>query len=160
MIDIKKKVKKPSRAIKYMLDGLLKQSKRRNFKIEMATFGSTGLPSNNICYGCAATCTVQEIAGKNLTARMFLNSHDADDWSVITAKHLSFDIEQLEFFEYAINSFRTGSPGSILNFFSDAPNYEVWNKLYQLEINMQNNNWRDQIPKVIEAIKILESYNL
>lgn len=166
MIDIKKKVKKPSRAIQYMLDGLLKQSKRRNFKIEMMTFGSVDrINQNKVCFGCAATCAVQEISGKNLTPAMFRNCYYKDDWVTATSENLNFHRLQLRDFEFAINSFRIGQPEDILKFFDPEINgkviyNEMWRSIYALNIDLQNDTWRDQIPKIKEAIKILKSYNL
>jgi|SRR5688572_1417577 len=172
MLNIKQKVKKPSRALQYMLDGLEKQSRRRVFKINMNTFGQVGSPAlrgaenSKICYGCAATCAVQEIAGKNLTPSAFKNV-DADDYSEglnVRAKVSRIDAKELSDFEFAIDDFRRGGVSILLQFFnftSENPQYfELKYEILALDICMGSENWREEIPKVKQAIKILKRYRL
>ena len=49
-------------ALQAMVDGLKRQSKRKGFMVDMVTFGNV---SPETCYGCAATCTLQEMYGVN-----------------------------------------------------------------------------------------------
>ena len=52
---------KPSRAPQAMCDGLDTALLRDDFKVNMSTFGDPGTP--DICFGCAATCTVLQAEG-------------------------------------------------------------------------------------------------
>ena len=87
---------KPSIALQAMVDGLREQSKRKNFKVDMRTFGEGKYLNNPVmCYGCAATCTLQKIAGKNLTV-------DNINVNLDRAQFLKFELTELRRFEFAI----------------------------------------------------------
>lgn len=60
---IKDLAPKPSDAIKAMCVGLRRQSQRADFCISMGSFGDA---SFDMCYGCAATCAIQELAQRDL----------------------------------------------------------------------------------------------
>ena len=89
---------KPSRAVKAMCDGLEKQDKREGFVIYMATFG---IADDEICFGCAATCAIQEIAGKDFTDKEIEHVYER-------AAFLGFIFADLEFFENTIDELRNG----------------------------------------------------
>jgi hypothetical protein len=102
MKSILKHVPKPSSLLFAMIKGLEKQSKRKDFQVDMGTFGVArhrrGKP---ICFGCAATCTIQQIAGKNL-------NHSHIEYPVDRAKVLGFHDEELNRFESYVDSLRRG----------------------------------------------------
>ena len=52
-------INQPSQAIFAMCDGIEDALARSDFRIDMDTFGRT---ENNICCGCAATCTLQKLS--------------------------------------------------------------------------------------------------
>jgi hypothetical protein len=93
---IKDIITKPSEALQAMVDGLLEQSKRGDFKIDMDTYGT--YDENNICCGCAATCTVQKLLNKNL-----------DKENIDYESHSEFfGIEDIIEFESVMNEARMG----------------------------------------------------
>ena len=51
---------KPSEAIKFMLHALFVHASRDDFVIDSNTFGRIG---NRMCFGCMATCVLQEASG-------------------------------------------------------------------------------------------------
>ena len=118
IISIFNTVKTPSNAIQFMLDGLRTQSKRKDFKIDMNSYGAFDIikPATRnerkkiICYGCAATCAIQQIAQKNLIPGMIGDYDTRAQW-------LGFDEDELKQFEWALDSFRMGAFTKILNFF-------------------------------------------
>lgn len=52
------------KAIQSMIDGVKRQSARPGFEIQMSMWGCT---DGEICFGCAATSTVQEVCGHDFT---------------------------------------------------------------------------------------------
>ena len=96
MRKIKDIISKPSQAIRAMVEGLKAQSLRKDFVIEMGTFGSL---QDQLCAGCAATCAIQQIAGKNFT-----------DWRIekvlSRANFLYFEMGDLDYFEAIIDFIR------------------------------------------------------
>lgn len=101
MISILDKINhKPSVAIKFALDGIKTQTQRPDFRLNMGTFGDYA-PITKTCYGCAATCAIQEIAGKNLDQNTIFNLGKRSD-------ALGFDYKELEGFEGAIDCARNG----------------------------------------------------
>ena len=136
---------KPSRAIEMMLKGLLDEN--RPFEIDMGTFGRD---EGNVCFGCAATCASFEIY------------READlEFNVDTYARYkgSFNREVLKF-EEAIDMFRWGQATPLFQFFELEPYSGEIRKLKreieELNLNMATINWRDQIPKVEEAIALLK----
>jgi hypothetical protein len=102
MKKIKDIISKPSQAIRAMCEGLIDQNKRTDFIVNMDTFGSY---IDGICYGCAATCAIQNITGRNLTA--------GEQIERVTnrSKVLRLDHEDLERFEFIIDDVRRGNFG-------------------------------------------------
>jgi len=97
---------KPSDAVQAMIDGLRNQYKRLDFKIVMAAFAGN---SDNVCYGCAATCALQEISNKDLVSGD-INLHHRQ----VRAKKYNLDVHEVESFEMAIDLLRTGEPYYLL----------------------------------------------
>ena len=140
VIDLKETFRgKPSDALEYMCDGLLRQDKREGFEIDMATFGRFGDRFNRqVCFGCAATSTVQEVAGRNLDAS---NIHDR--------KSIGFDQYELCVFEMVINDVRLGSLRSLFDFCNLEIDPFEWEHLWL----MNNENWKSCITKVRKVIR-------
>ena len=109
-------ISKPSEAIRAMIEGLKENSDREDFKIDMGSFGKTD--ESNICFGCAATCTLQKLSGVKFTKE---NIFRADRRTIAINRHLSEgDIilsKQLFNFESAIDGLRTGCYIDIIYFF-------------------------------------------
>lgn len=146
-INIKETVKTPSAALQYMVDGLRNHHKRIDFKVDMDTFGR---PLWNVCYGCAATCTIQQIAGKNLTTD-FVGGTDR------RAYQLNLDCNEMDYFEDAINSARSGSLRALFYFFDLQQN---WNQSFDERFFLDNHNWFRKLHKVEELITELKMKGL
>lgn len=166
---IKELAPTPSEALTAMIAGLLKQSKRRKFKINFDTFGDQEVVKNGktICYGCAATCTLQELAHKNFVNGEIIN-YDT------RAEYLGFDKEDVDAFEKAINDARAFGFSSLFEYYGiDEGMYtQITSYLKKLvqepempdywEMEMNNYNWREMIPvmkKVITWLKEQELWN-
>jgi hypothetical protein len=101
---------KPSTAIWATLQGLETQSLRDDYKTNMKTYGVYDMVSK-VCYGCAATAAIQEIAGVNLDRT---NIETVEE----RALALGFDIKELTAFEEAIDGARAGRL-RLLGYFCD-----------------------------------------
>lgn len=89
----------PSAVVTAMCDGLEAMDKAQGFEIDMSTFGSYG---GGICFGCAATCTIQVAAGRRF---------GAGELGGLTAQSLpavSEDSDDLSRFERAVDRLRKG----------------------------------------------------
>jgi hypothetical protein len=155
---IKEIVKTPSQAIQFMIDGLLKQSKRRDFVIDMGDYGSVEYRTTKsgkdkkVCVGCAATCAIQEVAGKNLSPSKWLTFHGTD---YEQGRQLGFSEYEVSSFENAIDKVRKMQLAGIFRFF----NYEriphaAQKVIFELAENsgtffvLGTSNWKHQLPKV------------
>lgn len=137
-------ISKPSQALKAMCDGLEKQSQRRDFKVDMKTFGEV---SNGVCFGCAATCTMQELAKVNLVPNTICHRERA----------LGFDMVDCNTFELVMDSARAGSLIALFAYFN------IDHKLNPLPFKMwqlSTENWQQQLPIIRKGIVKLESENL
>lgn len=147
MINIKETLKKPSVALQMMMDGLIEQSKREDFEIDMHDFGRSD--GTKMCYGCAATCAIQKIAGKNLTVGNIAYSTDR-------AKYLGFRHNELRIFEDAIDQARKGDLYTLFEFFYSSDYLDDIN-IYQDRIYLRNaEDWEDKIPEIKRLIADLQ----
>lgn len=149
MISIKEKCEgKIWKALQFMADGLVNQSKREDFVIDMDTFGSVD-EQNNICYGCAATCAIQEIAGENFDKDIFA--------SPSRSRAIGLDRIELHDFEWCINTARQGILYSLFNFF-DKPRLhkDDFDGLFKLN----SNDWQEHLTKVQLLIDELKSQDI
>ena len=115
-------ITKPSQAIRAMVVGIRQQSRRKKFVVNMTTYGLAG--RDGICYGCAATCTIQKLARKNfkpkdLSSKIvnglihppFLTRENvAAEWGNTTRAVVSK-------FEHVINEVRQGRLKQLFEFF-------------------------------------------
>lgn len=150
MKSIKELAPKPSDALQAMVDGLLAQSKREDFKIEMESYGEIN-DHGTICFGCAATCAIQQIAMKNLPIRYEIERRS------FRAEYLELGYRELAFFERAINFARIGDLFFIFQFYNLEKEFDnIFNGSYFLD----NDNWKDELPKVEKLIAELKSKGL
>jgi hypothetical protein len=106
-ISIRDKVKsKPSVAITYAIKGLERLATKPGYCVNLHTYGRA---YDGICYGCAATAAIQEIAGKDLDESNIGNTQDR-------AKALGLEERELMAFESAINLSRSGRINKLLIF--------------------------------------------
>ena len=156
IINIKETVKLPSTALQYMVDGLLKQSKRKGFMINMETFGEledidTGKKSKQICIGCAATCAIQQLANKNLNKENI-------QYLARRAKYLGFDYVELDAFEMALDKFRYADFTYLFNFFGISGSRSmVWQYEKNYTYKLTTNSWKLILPEVKKLIEQLKS---
>jgi hypothetical protein len=151
MTSIKDIVKKPSAALQYMVDGLRNQSKRDGFVIDMNVFGDwRGSRTEDktrliICFGCAATCAVQEVFKINYT-------DESIEYRDLRALVINCDATDLGIFEEAIDEARLGIMDKLFKYFG----YSISVK-EGVRFSLRNENWEKQIPLVEEYIKELIS---
>jgi hypothetical protein len=143
MISIKEKIQsKPSVALQFMLDGLIKQSERADFKVDMRYFGAL---FEGVCCGCAATCAIQELTGINFDSKT-IKSVDT------RAEAISISESELLLFESAINEVREGCIILLFEFCNlDSSDYKPI-----FELCITTCNWENQLPRVKELIEDLE----
>ena len=126
---MKKKIRdiisKPSEAVDAMINGLLKQEVRKDFIIDMDTYGQVGKvhptdEGDNVCFGCAATCTVQEITSINYTSKssIYTIGNRSDSCGI--------DADDLGLFEAAIDELRQGNLYTLFMYFTLIHKYYVF----------------------------------
>ena len=144
VIDLKETFRgKPSDALEYMCDGLLKQDKREDFEIRMLTFGCS---IGQMCYGCAATSTIQQIAGRNLA-----------DSNILSRQLIGFDPRELNAFERVIDAARRGFLRQLFEFCEVTEvDYRKWGFLWF----MRDRNWKACIPIVRKAIREMRAVGI
>jgi hypothetical protein len=126
-------------AIEAMIKGLKKARKRKRFEVRMTTYGSADI-TRSICFGCAATVTLQEAAHRNFKP--------ANIWDGCRrAAFLGLDRSELGSFESALNSFRLGRPGCLFAFFGEQtpPMLVDW--------ALTDEDWEEELPKVKTYLK-------
>lgn len=155
MINIRETLKVPSAAIQSVIDGLEHQSKRDDFKINMRTFGEV---DGNICFGCMATCSIQEVAKRNL-------SLDNIHHSLKRANALDMDQFEIIYFENAIDSLRCGRIGALMAFFGhkyeDSPEIKaIFTHIQVNPFTIHTNTWREEIHHLKTLIYKLQKIGL
>ena len=123
-------------AIQAMIDGLFAADRRADFVIDMATYGSA---SDTICYGCAATCALQQITNCQLTHKTIY----------CKGQYLDDDIYFIRRFESAIDSFREGIsvPLQVFCGVHIPPHYHTW--------HLTTSNWKQEIYQIQEYVQEL-----
>ncbi|MCK5608229.1 hypothetical protein KAR91_40485, partial [Candidatus Pacearchaeota archaeon] len=115
-----------------------------SFKIDMTTFGNI---DNNVCYGCAATCALQQLYDVRFTSD---NIFKRD-------RVLDIDMIALAQFENAVDMFRTGNINFTARYFRLPCGFQ---DTYQWR--MKTRNYKEQFPivrKWLEKNKVILSKN-
>lgn len=150
MNTIKQYAPKVSDALRAMVAGLLEQDAREDFNIDMGSYGKfTPLPKpyKGVCFGCAATCAIQKLVGKNFNSEYIRNNYTR-------ALFLDIDHEELWQFEMAINSFRLYTDlRPLFEFYYGEEDFKALKLPCSLvygnnRLGMTNENWRDKLPVV------------
>ena len=137
---------KPSKALECMIEGLIKQSWRTDFVIDMRNYGCI---KGGICFGCAATCTIQQIANKNFNSSVITSLRSR-------AKFLNFSPEELNEFEIAMDYARSGYLPCLFLFLGFACERDIWcNRWF-----MTSGGWEQEIPKIRKAIQEMKEQGL
>jgi len=106
MRKIKDLVATASTAVRLMTKGLRNPI---NICVDMATYGEA---LNTICFGCAATCTIQQLMPRAFEATDMINRQCS--WSQLG----NMDVSDIEEFETAIDMFRKGVPFVLLKYYN------------------------------------------
>jgi hypothetical protein len=137
-------IDRPSQALQAMLDGLYEQYNRHDFRIDMRVYGAG---DGGVCYGCASTCTLQKLAGKDFTTAT-IDTRDS------RAAVLAVDANDLYIFEHAMDHARKGGCGLLFDFF-EIPR-PITSDLLSFPFYLTSGNWQDQVPSVRRAISLLQ----
>ena len=145
MKSIKELAPKPSDAIQAMIDGLKNYNSKPGFNIDMGTYGRA---VKGICFGCAATCTIQQIAGEDIPEN---NIHSLKDH----AYALDFDIREVIDFEFAIDSFRSNDVSPLFYFYGKENPIGLYTDWF-----LDTDNFMEQLPLVQEYCDQLKQMGL
>jgi len=140
---------KVSAALQAMIDGLKLQSQRKDFRVDMSTFGTFYDPENKeipVCFGCAATCTVQQLSKVNFTDSQI---DSLEERSFLTIQN-SNDLDR---FEDAIDCARMGNLISIFNYMDNLESYELSDSNRWL---LRTDDWQEQLPLVQDFVEMLK----
>jgi hypothetical protein len=148
---IKNLAPKPSDAIKAMIAGL-REIPSEDFQLNMMTFGRVEeRASRKICCGCAATCAVHKLAGRQPSVRYIGQSQQS--------VYLGFEVRDLASFEAAIDQFRCGHPMGLFCYYYGyesvrraVPTRLVDNQSWYLSTG----EWKSQIPRIERYVEELE----
>ena len=141
-------LKVPSNALQAMVDGLRYHSSRDDFRIAMNTFGDT---FHGVCFGCAATCTVQKATGKSFSPDRNIT------YSTVRAEVLGCEEYDLLDFEYVIDQARKGRLKSLFRYFEMSTKFDtVWNNRFDLH----SDDWAEQLGAVEEVIAEMKGVGL
>lgn len=123
----------PSSAIRAMINGLRNQSQRDDFSVDMLTFGAH---IGSTCFGCAATCAVQQATGINFT-------RDSIKSCVSKSKAVGVSPLHLQQFEYVIDDLRLGAIAPLFEYYD----LDIPRELICLDLPlMVNSTWEDSLP--------------
>lgn len=155
---IKDLISKPSEALEVMVQGLLNQDKREDFKVNMGTFWDDNIPQFGdapkviICFGCAATCFLQEIAKVNLT-------YDPAYPKSGIYRHTSMGLDprEADSFEDAIDMARGGELRDLFDLFGVL---DKWRRVFDNRFCLTTPTWKNDLPLVNSLIDDLKSEGL
>lgn len=140
MISIREKAPTPKAAVEAMIRGLRSSESWDHFALDMSTFGRI---KGEICFGCAATCTLIQLSEKELSEVDF-KGHIIN---LLSSRHraqgLGFiSTDELSDFEDAIDEFRCGHVQYLGDFYGvEMPEVdELW--------YLDTKNWKSELPKI------------
>lgn len=141
-------IQKPSQALEAMVKGLLKANRRKTFIVDMGTFGSVDT-SKRICYGCAATCTLQEICKHRFT------NIDIEDWEK-RAFALGLNPHEVSEFEIVMDDARRGKLLRLFVFFGFDIPHDCYLR-FEVDWFLNDMTWKNEISKVRKTIRLLKA---
>ena len=150
---------KASEALQAMVDGLRANAADPLFEVSMDSFGERS--SNDIYYGCAATCAIASLNGelysetvKDLVSEQFYGF----DFSFDDRKKEEGDFQKtLRDFECAMDEARQGGIYRLLNFVGETKG-DIFR--YNDRFYLSDNNWEQELPKVEVLIRELREAGL
>lgn len=139
------------RAVEAMIDGLKTQSERPDFVVDMDSFGRVNnhpITREPVCFGCAATCTVQQLVGVNFDTNNVLQS----------CHTVKVDVMHLDLvrFECVIEALRNGHLGPIFDYFKKDRQLVQHRNLPVL----RSYNWRENLQPYKELLHDLKAFDL
>jgi len=140
---------KVSTALQAMIDGLKFQSQRKDFRVDMATFGgfsNSGDKGSLVCFGCAATCTIQQLSEVNFTDSLIGSSSGRSRQTIRNSNDLAG-------FEEAIDCARMGNLISIFNYMGDRDSHEFSDDDRWF---LGTDDWQEQLPLVQDFVDMLK----
>lgn len=153
-------VKKPSQVIDAMIHGLQKAADDPEFRFDMLTFGDV---REDICYGCAATCAVQELYGIRFTPEQYLKTAQTGQKGTYCHIAVLGDSDIPEF-EYMIDSLRSGHLADLLRYCLIAPDLTNarWRALCSRweAVYLNEDDWQAQVPLMQEICQELKDLDL
>ena len=140
---------KISTALQAMIDGLKFQSQRKDFRVDMSTFGgfsNSGDKGSLVCFGCAATCTIQQLLEINFT--------DSQIGSLSGRSRQTIrDSDDLDRFEEAIDMVGRGDLFYIFDYMGDRDSHELSDDNRWI---LNTDNWQEQMPLVQDFVDTLK----
>lgn len=122
MKNIRDLVEKPSQAVRLMTKGLRNPG---NISVDMHSFGNQ---RRGVCFGCAATCTVQQLMSRTFELKDFVKHTESyevqevyrrNKWSELSG----ITIDSIAEFEWAIDDLRKGKPSALFDLFNVSEPY-------------------------------------
>ncbi|MCK5608227.1 hypothetical protein KAR91_40475 [Candidatus Pacearchaeota archaeon] len=136
-------------AVQAMIVGIERQNERKDFEIVMSSYGGK-IEIDSVCYGCAATCAIQELFKKDFTDKRI-----KDRWN--RSEFMDCDEGDLYYFESAIDFFRMGDDRYICNLLQMPKlQYELMTRP-TWELIDSYENFVDTLPKIMKWIKVNEN---
>jgi hypothetical protein len=142
---------KPSDALEAMYIGLKNVKRRRGFKLNMQTFGKKSfLYEKPICFGCAATCALEQLSGKKL---LFSKIKKHQLWThEDLASYYKVDFEKFIKFELALDKARKGSLRELMTIYGFRYHHLLTRSIIDLSnsLYIQESNVEEELPKLKE----------
>lgn len=142
---------KPSIALQAMIDGLLDVKNQPQHRIDMGTF-FTYEKATDICFKCAATCTIENLYGYIFSDKDINNENVDHLLSVVSIEELEF----LQKFEEAMESARLSYVGDLFDFCNIPFTISLIEKFQSRFRLTDNNHWEDELPEIRKIIKELQ----
>ncbi len=138
-----------------MCDGLEEQSQRPDFLVAMVTYGAASR-TKDVCYGCAATCALQKLAGVDFRPDTI---DELSRYRVVrnSASGVIPTLEDLVAFEGTMDRARCGSLGPLWDFLEIIRPDDAFADLDDCWY-LTDSTWREQLPMVRAAIARLEEH--
>ncbi len=149
-------IKLPSEVVQLMIDALSED--REGFEVDMDRFGgiyTTDLLNNQtVCLGCAATKTLEKLAGIQFTPKTIVHCG-------LRSEHTGFAEREVRDFEIAIDALR----GCYLNSFAEytkevIPGFPISLPAPECAWGLETHNYKQQLPIVQQYADLLKSQGL
>jgi hypothetical protein len=136
-----------------MVDGLEEQDRAEGRGIDMTLYWSIG--EDGTCFACAATCAIQQLAGKPLDPNAACKEFRDKGENANIPAFWDHDRSDLRSFERAVDAARMGQVSSLFSYMR-AGEYEGDDP----EFYLRSHDWEQQLPMVRDFIADLEAKGL